>query len=83
VNMLSPPLLGVLAWNLAIYALIVVAAVVPGKWVPRLPLPPLQHWLAGVPANGRRTGRLRTDVFARFQQHWRTAAGAQQWLWWK
>ncbi|WP_299793563.1 DUF3482 domain-containing protein [Ramlibacter sp.] len=83
VNMLSPPLLGVLAWNLAIYALIVVTAVVPGTWAPRVPLPHLQRWLAGVPASGRRTGRLRPDVLARFQQHWHEAAGAQQWLWWK
>ncbi len=83
VNMLSPPLLGVLAWNLAVYLLIVASAVWPGSWTPRVPFAQLQRWLAGVPASGRRTGRLRTDVLARFQQYWHRAAGAQQWLWWK
>lgn len=83
VNMLSPPLLGVLAWNLAIYFLIMVSAVLPGTWAARTPLGSLQRWLAGVPASGRRTGRLRADVLARFHHQWLRAAGQQQWLWWK
>lgn len=83
VNMLSPPLLGVLAWNLAVYALLLVAALVPGPWTRRAPLAALQRWLAGIPTHGRRTGRLRADVVARFHEHWLNAAGAQQWLWWR
>jgi hypothetical protein len=83
VNMLSPPLLGVVAWNLAIYLLIIVTAVLPGGWAKRTPLARLQGWLSGAPAKTRRTGRLRADVLARFHQQWLQAAGAQQWLWWK
>jgi hypothetical protein len=83
VNMLSPPLLGVLAWNLAIYLLIVLGAVLPGAWAKRSPLAGVQRWLSGVPAGKRRTGRLRADVLARFHQQWLQAAGPQQWLWWK
>lgn len=83
VNMLSPPLLGVLAWNLAVYLLIAVSLLLPRAWSHGAPLAPLQRWLSGVPALGRRTGRLRTDVLARFHEEWLRAAGAQQWLWWK
>jgi hypothetical protein len=83
VNMLSPPLLGVLAWNLAIYLLIVLGALLPGAWAKRSPLAGVQRWLSGVPAGKRRTGRLRADVLARFHQQWLQAAGPQQWLWWK
>ena len=83
VNMLSPPLLGVLAWNLAVYVLIVVAALFPRAWAARAPWAGLQRWLSGVNGASRRTGRLRADVLARFQQQWWQAAGAQQRLWWK
>jgi hypothetical protein len=83
VNMLSPPLLGVLAWNLAVYLLLLVSMVMPARLAPHLPLASLQRWVNGVPGNGRRTGRLRTDVFARFQQQWLQATAAQQWLWGK
>lgn len=83
VNMLSPPLLGVLAWNLAMYVLLLVSAVLPARWWQRTPLAAVQRWLAGVPPGKRRTGRLRTDVLARFHEQWLRAAGAQQWRWWK
>jgi hypothetical protein len=83
VNMLSPPLLGVLAWNLAMYVLLVVTPLLPGRWAQHLPLAHVQRWLSGVPGRGRRTGRLRSDVLARFHEQWVRAAGAQQWLWWK
>jgi hypothetical protein len=83
VNMLSPPLLGVLAWNLAIYLLIVLGALLPRPWAKHSPLAGVQRWLSGVPAGTRRTGRLRADVLARFHQQWLQAAGPQQWLWWK
>ncbi|HEY0824756.1 MAG TPA: DUF2868 domain-containing protein [Ramlibacter sp.] len=83
VNMLSPALLGVLAWNLAVYLLLVLTSVLPAAWNARAPWAGLQRWIAGVPGPGRRTGRLRADVLARFQQHWWQAAGSQQWLWWK
>ncbi|HET8748163.1 MAG TPA: DUF3482 domain-containing protein [Ramlibacter sp.] len=81
VNMLSPPLLGVLAWNLAVYVLMLLSLFLPRA--PQLPVAGLQRWLAGLPAPGRRTGRLHTDVAARFHEHWLRATGSQQWLWLK
>ena len=53
VNMLSPPLLGVLAWNLAIYVVMLLAL-----FLRRTPQPyfaALQRWLSGLPPPGRRT----------------------------
>lgn len=81
VNMLSPPLLGVLAWNLLMYLFLAVSLVLPRTWLQRTPLAPLQRWMAG--AGARRTGRLRSDVLARFHEHWARAAGPQQLWWWK
>lgn len=83
VNLLSPPLLGVLAWNLAVYLLLILSTLLPGARAGQAPLAALTRWLSGVPASAARTGRLRSDVLARFHQHWMRAAGAQQWLWWK
>jgi hypothetical protein len=79
VNMLSPPLLGVLAWNLAVYLLMLLSLLLPRA--PHLPLAGLQRWFAGLPAPGRRTGRLHTDILARFHEHWLRATATQQWLW--
>jgi hypothetical protein len=81
VNMLSPPLLGVLAWNLAIYVLLVVSLALPRRAAAKQP-PLVQRWLAGA-WHGRRSGRLRPDVLARFHTQWLQAAGAQEGLWWK
>jgi hypothetical protein len=83
VNMLSPALLGVLAWNLLAYLVLMVGALLPARLRPRLPFASMQKWLAGLAADARRTGRLRADVLARFQQQWLRAAGTQQLLWWK
>jgi hypothetical protein len=82
VNMLSPPLLGVLAWNLAVYCFILISAFLP-RHSPPGPFATLQRWLAGVPAHGRRTGRLHTDILARFHQLWLQVAGKQEGLWWQ
>jgi hypothetical protein len=81
VNMLSPPLLGVLAWNVAVYILLLVEPLLPHP--PRVPFDGLRRWLRGLPGQGRRTGRLRTDVLARFHEHWLRATSAQQWSWFK
>lgn len=81
VNMLSPPLLGVLAWNLAVYVLMLLSLFLPRA--PHLPIAGLQRWMSGLPAPGRRTGRLHTDVLARFHEHWLRATANQQWLWLK
>ncbi|GAB3760078.1 hypothetical protein GCM10028796_08040 [Ramlibacter monticola] len=81
VNMLSPALLGVLAWNLAVYVLMLLSLFLPRA--PHLPAAGLLRWLSGLPAPGRRTGRLHADVLARFHEHWLRATGRQQWLWFK
>ncbi|MDB5859124.1 MAG: putative rane protein, partial [Ramlibacter sp.] len=83
VNMLSPPLIGVLAWNLAMYLLLLVAAFAPDSWQGKGLLALLQRRLAGLPVHGRRTGRLRIDVSARFHQQWLQATSRQQLLWFK
>src|SRR5262249_51009681 len=48
VNMLSPPLLGVLAWNLAVYVAMLLSLFLPQP--PHLPLAGLRRWWAGLPA---------------------------------
>lgn len=78
VNMLSPPLLGVLFWNLAVYLFLLVAAVLPARAGIGQGLP---QWLARLPGLGGRSGRLRLDVSARFHQQWLQATGRQQALW--
>jgi hypothetical protein len=80
VNMLSPPLLGVLAWNLVVYVLLLASLLRPHRAGGRAEPPGLRHWLAG---RGWRSGRLRADVLARFHQQWLKTAGAQEWLWWE
>ncbi|HYE40179.1 MAG TPA: DUF2868 domain-containing protein, partial [Ramlibacter sp.] len=81
VNMLSPPLLGVLAWNVLVYLFLAVSLLLPRTWAGRTPLAPLQRWMAATGAH--RTGRLRRDVLARFHEHWLRVAGSQQLWWWK
>src|SRR3954463_4065934 len=83
VNMLSPPLLGVLAWNLGMYLLLLVAAFAPEAWQGKGLVAMVQRRLAGLPGHGRRTGRLRVDVSARFHQQWLQATARQQLLWFK
>jgi hypothetical protein len=83
VNMLSPPLLGVLGWNLAMYVLLLLAAVLPQRWTRPAALGGVQRWLSAMAGQGRRTGRLRADVLARFHEQWLRAAGVQQWFWWR
>lgn len=83
VNMLSPPLLGVLAWNLVVYLLLLASLVLPHRERPRRSFAGVQRWLAGMPHRGRGSGRLRFDVLVRFQQQWFQATSAQQWLWGK
>jgi hypothetical protein len=71
----------VLAWNLAVYLAMLLALFLPHA--PQLPLAGLRRWFAGLPAPGRRSGRLHTDVLARFHEHWLRATASQQWLWFK
>ncbi|MDE2605065.1 MAG: DUF3482 domain-containing protein [Burkholderiales bacterium] len=80
VNMLSPPLLGVLAWNVVVYLLLLVSVLRPRRAPDPAAPPGLRHWLTG---RGWRSGRLRADVLARFHQQWLKTAGAQEWLWWE
>lgn len=80
VNMLSPALLGIVFWNLAMYLLLAAGALLPARW---RPLADWQRWLAQWPARERRAGRLRSMVRMRFHGHWFTAAGTAETLWWK
>jgi len=82
VNMLSPPLLGVLLWNIATYVVLLAGLLLRRRPQGAL-ASTLQRWLAGVPGDGRRTGRLRPDVLGRFHLYWLQVAGRQQALWGK
>lgn len=82
VNMLSPALLGVLAWNIVVYLLLLAGPLLPAGRAARGPLGALQRWLAGQDS-GRRPGPLRAEVVARFHQHWAATAGPPEALWWK
>jgi hypothetical protein len=75
VDLVSLPLLGIVAWNVAIYLLLLIGLVVPG---PRRP-----HWLAGLGrwsdgerALSRRAGNLGTQVAALFHLTWYRATAA-------
>lgn len=83
VNMLSPPLLAVLLWNVLAYVVLVVAWFLPRQWPAPSLLALLQQWLARAPRLGARPRRLRRDVLGRFQLHWLRATGAQQVAWGK
>jgi hypothetical protein len=80
VNMLSPALLGIVFWNLAMYVLLAAGAFWPGRW---RPLADWQRWLAQWPARERRAGRLRSMVRMVFHRHWFAVAGSAETLWWK
>jgi hypothetical protein len=72
VNLLSPPLLAFLLWNLAVYVLLLVHAVWPRRG-PRKPSRVAFPW---------RPGGARGQVAAVFQRHWWAVAGtlqAQRW----
>lgn len=67
VNLLSPPLLAFLLWNLAMYVLLIVHAVRPRA--PAVPVPPAIRW------PWRRAGGVRAEVAAAFHRHWWKLAG--------
>lgn len=83
VNMLSPALLGVLAWNLAVYLLLLCAPLLPAGRGATGPFALLQRWLGAAPGGARRAGHLRGEVLARFHHHWFATAGTPEALWWK
>ncbi len=74
VNMLSPPLLGVLAWNVLAYLLLAAGAIglFRPRWV-RLP----SAWPRG-PWSRRGAGPLRAAVEGRFHALWLAATGRRQ-----
>jgi hypothetical protein len=80
VNLLSPPLLGVLAWNVLVYLMIAATALRPRKRPRGSGIERMQRWMSGLLRAGR-AGRLRADVLAGFHSQWLKATGPQQWLW--
>lgn len=83
VNMLSPPLLAVLLWNLLVYVALLVAVFLPRAWLERGPLATLQRQAAGWGAEPRRSGNLRADVAMRFRRLWLGATARWQAHWWR
>ncbi|AEG94138.1 DUF3482 domain-containing protein [Ramlibacter tataouinensis] len=80
VNMLSPPLLAFLFWNLLVYLGLLLAPLLPrparGRGLAAL----LRGWLANAPglegASAPLRGRLRADVAAQYRLRWWRVAGA-------
>jgi len=83
VNMLSPPLLAVLLWNLLVYLVLLAAPLLPGEWRQRSPVAALQRRLAGAGDRGWRTGNLRADVTNTFHQRWFGVTARCQGYWWR
>lgn len=83
VNMLSPPLLAVVLWNLLLYAGLLVAVFVPRSWLQRGPLAALQRQAVGWGDAPRRSGNLRADVALRFRRLWFAATARWQADWWR
>ncbi len=81
VNLLSPPLLAFLLWNLLVYAVLLVAALLPRRLKPRAGATRWPGWLSGI--GDRRSANLRADVQARFQLLWLRLAGALEGQRWK
>jgi len=81
VNLLSPPLLAFIFWNLAVYVLLLVGWV----WHRRTRQPsPSSAWSGWWSAAAeRRSGNLRADVAAQFRWRWMQAAGALESARWK
>lgn len=80
VNLLSPPLLGVLAWNVLVYLLIAATPLWPRKRHRGHGIERIQRWMSGALRAGR-AGRLRGEVLAGFHTQWLKVTGPQQWLW--
>lgn len=77
VNMLSPPLLAVLLWNVGMYLLLLA-----GMFWPRdRHRPPA--WLRWLAQRGEAAGRPRGNVRARFATLWLQATAREQALWWQ
>jgi hypothetical protein len=82
VNMLSPPLLAVLLWNLLVYAGLLAGRWLPRDWLPASPVAGLQRRMAGLRVP-RRGGSVRSDAAQRFHQLWFSATARQQGWWWR
>ena len=78
VNMLSPPLLAVIFWNLFMYAWLALALLRPRGDKGGGPWARLQHWLE---ASSRRS--VRGGVASRFRVLWLELTGAGEAAWWR
>ena len=80
VNMLSPPLLAVLLWNVVVYVVLLVSPLVPRRWIERGPWARWQPGVAQLRDRLVREGNVRSQVTARFRGLWwqLTAHGQSQ-----
>jgi hypothetical protein len=76
VDLVSLPLLGVVAWNAAIYLLILASLFMPRSSGKRPWLAGLGRWTDGERALRRRAGNLRANATAQFQLRWYRATQA-------
>lgn len=76
VDLVSLPLLGILAWNLAVYLALAAAWALAGHGEARPLLAGLGRWTDGERVMRRRAGNLRTSVVAQFHLRWYPATRA-------
>ncbi len=77
VDLLSLPLLAIVAWNLVVY-LLLLAGMLPRRARERPLLQALSRWAAGLREWRRRSGHLGADVTALFYLRWHQATAALQ-----
>lgn len=77
VDLLSLPLLAIVAWNLVVY-LVLLAGRVPRGARGRPLLQSVSRWVAGLREWRRGSGHVATDVAALFYMRWQQATGALQ-----
>jgi hypothetical protein len=70
VDLVSLPLLGIVAWNLAVYLALLLGLLMPGRAGRRPLLAGLGRWTDGERALHRRGASLRTQVTALFHMRW-------------
>jgi hypothetical protein len=70
VDLVSLPLLGIVAWNLAVYAALLLGLLMPRRAGRRSLLAGLGRWSDGERALHRRGANLRTQVAAHFHMRW-------------
>ena len=83
VDLLSLPLLAIVFWNLLVYLVLVIGALLPGAPRERPALDALRRWADGLRGWRRKAGFLGAEVAAQFHLRWNAATASLQAQRWK